>query len=219
MTTLTVLRDKVGRSVTDAGWRITAARAIARLWSPVYEHQVYRIYRIDLGEAPPAGVDPRDRFRFRLVESGDEDALDQIRRYAEWMRDDVAEKIAAGSICLVGLDDDKVAGFNLVSFGEVEIPLLRMRRRFPDDAAWSEHIAVFKAYRRRGLAGQLRSRIFEELRRRRVKRLYGGALIWNTGSLGLARHLGFTETVDVHYHRVLGMEFRDYRRVPRRAAD
>ena len=56
-----------------------------------------------------------------------------------------------GGLCVVALDGEKVAGFNLVSFNEVYIPLLELKKKFRKDQAWSEQITVSKDYRKQGL--------------------------------------------------------------------
>lgn len=132
---------------------------------------------------------------------------------AEWFADELGHKLAKGSLCLVALDGNRVAGFNVISFGSIYIPLLNMTRSFREGEAWSEHIGVHKDYRKMGLASQLRYRILAELKLRGIKRLYGGALRSNIASLKLARRIGFKEFADVYYRRICGVESRVYRRV------
>ncbi len=134
---------------------------------------------------------------------------------AEWMRGELVDKIASGSLCLVILDENKVAGFNLITFGGVFIPLIKLKRVFHQHDAWSEHIAVHKNYRRRGLATQLRYRIFDELRRRGYKKLYGGTLVSNKPSLKLAHKLGFKEIADIRYLKILDSKSWRFNRIRR----
>lgn len=123
------------------------------------------------------------------------------------------ENLRAGALCLVALQGEKVAGFNLIGFGEVSMPLVNKQRIFRKGDAWSEQIAVMKDFRQLGLGSQLRYRIFEELGRRGYKRLYGGALTSNVGSLKLARKMGFREIIDIHYFRILGRDIWRYKKV------
>jgi RimJ/RimL family protein N-acetyltransferase len=101
------------------------------------------------------------------------------------------------------LDKEKVIGFNLISFGEVYIPLLKLRRALKDDEAWSEQIYIHKDFRRMHLASDLRYCVFEELKKRKIKTLYGSAWVSNEASLNLARKLGFANLMDIHFTRYL----------------
>jgi L-amino acid N-acyltransferase YncA len=88
-----------------------------------------------------------------------------------------------------------------------------MTRELQAQEAWSEHIAVHKPYRQMGLGSELRSRIFEDLKSRGIKRLYGGTLSSNLPSLKLARRMGFKELVDVRFVCILGFRSWSYRKV------
>lgn len=240
MRTIANLIRKVRRNAEDYNWWVAAKRSLAAVLAPVYEHKVYRIYKIDLDHAATAADLPAknsegktalkrssgpattpsgdcttvrsasegtgDQFTFKVIGQAEHDHVEQVERYAEWLRGELSDKIAAGSVCLVALDGERVAGFNLVSFGEVTIPPLRRSRVFHEGQSWSEHIAVFPDYRKLGLATQIRLRMFEQLRQRGAKRLYGGTLQWNVPALRLARRLGFRVFVDGHYTRMLGLK-------------
>ena len=101
------------------------------------------------------------------------------------------------------MEDDKLAGFNLVSFGRVYIPLIMQSYKLSDTEAWSEQITVGRAYRRMGLGYELRRRIFIELKKRKMEKLCGGTLRHNTASRGLARRMGFKEITEVRFTRFL----------------
>jgi GNAT superfamily N-acetyltransferase len=179
----------------------------------VFLQLVYRIYRIDLAGPVPVQEPGGSDLTFRLLTADDRDIIRKIEADHEWFRGQLADKIRAGGLCLVALDGSKLAGFNLIGFGRVYIPLLNMHRVFHKKDAWSEHIAVDKDLRQKGCGAQLRYRIFEELRKRGYRRLYGGTLASNTASLRLASKVGFRQTVDIHYVRILGRERWQYRRV------
>jgi GNAT superfamily N-acetyltransferase len=150
---------------------------------------------------------------FRILTAEDRDAIAQIEAIAEWLRGRLQGAIAAGQPCLVALDGDRVAGFNLISLDHATIPLVNLTRKLRMDCAWSEHIAVRKEYRRAGVGAQLRFRIFHELERRGVRRLYGGTLVSNAASLSLARSVGFEEIADIHYCKFFSHEKWLYKRV------
>jgi RimJ/RimL family protein N-acetyltransferase len=105
-----------------------------------------------------------------------------------------------------------VAGFNLVSFGRARIDLIGAERSFRRDA-WSEQITVNPDYRGRGVASELRFRVFGELKARGIAHFYGGALALNEGSLKLARKVGFREIAEVRYRKVLTLSTRSWKRL------
>jgi hypothetical protein len=74
----------------------------------------------------------------------------------EWLEGRLASKLAKGSLCLVAMDGNIVAGFNLVGFGEVHMPLVNGKRIFRNGSAWSEQITVNTKYRGKGLGSELR---------------------------------------------------------------
>lgn len=215
MGTVVRLIRKVQRNTQDYDWKVAAKRSLAGVLVPVFERRVYRIYRIDLDQATEAAgtENTTGQLTFKLLGRAQRDQLKQIEQYAEWLRGELDGKVASGAVCLAALDGQTVAGFNLVSFGEVYIPPLRRSRVFHDGQAWSEHIAVFPAYRKRGLATEIRRRMIEHLRQRGTRRLYGGTYRWNVPALKLARRLGFRELADGHYRRVLTFKFWSWTRV------
>ena len=128
--------------------------------------------------------------------------INQIEKMEEWLSGKIALKLKKGNVCLVALDEGKVAGFNLVNFGEVFIPLIKMKKFFNKNEAWSEQITVSKDYRGKGLATDLRYMVFNELKNKGIKRFYGGTLIDNQANLKLTRKVGLQELVDIHYFKL-----------------
>lgn len=204
---------KFRRNIQDYGWRVTLEKSLTYLFSVLYTHKIYRIYRIDLNKAHSSIESDGQGLEFRILSANDDHAIDQIERVHEWLKGGLKESIKRGALCLTAFEGDSVAGFNLIGFGEVTMHLVHKRQTFRPDQAWSEQIAVQKAFRQRGLGAQLRYRIFQELKERGFKRLYGGALTTNIASLKLARKVGFREIVDIHYRRVLGRDSWQYERV------
>jgi len=204
---------KFQRNLEDHGWSISLRKGLDYLLKPVYTHQVSRLYRIDLTKphAPPE-LDGHGLI-FRILAPNDDQAIEQIENVHEWFRGGLKESIKSGALCLTAFDGEFVAGFNLIGFGEVFMPLVNKKRNFAKAHAWSEQIAVHKKFRQRGLGAQLRYRIFDELRGRGFKRLYGGALTSNLASLKLARKVGFHEIVDIHYIREFGHDTWRYKKV------
>jgi GNAT superfamily N-acetyltransferase len=210
---LSGLAHKVHRNLQDYGWRITLKKTLAYLLRSIYFRQVYRIYRINLEETKPSeGYDQR-QFTFMLLAAQDADLIAQIENIAEWLRGRLTEALAARQLCLVALDGEEVAGFNLINFDHATLVLVNLQKKLRTDFAWSEHIAVKKKFRKTGLGSQLRFRIFQELRERGFRRLYGGTLRSNVASLNLARAVGFKEIGDIHYRKILSIEKWRFERV------
>ncbi len=204
---------KVRRNFEDQGIGTVVQRAIAFALSPVYEQRTYRLYRINLRAYSQQHSSGLEEIEFRLLSPADTEAIREIEHLSEWLRGTLASRIEKGAICLAAIENGRVSGFNLISFGDVAMPLIHLNRRFRRDEAWSEQISVSKDFRKKGLGAELRYRIFEELRKRGYRKLYGGALIDNAPSLKLARRVGFQEFVDIQYRRLLGWSRWIYKRV------
>ena len=196
----------------DHGLGVTLRKSVAWLFRFVYRSAKYRIYRIDLGTLEPT-VFGKEDLEYRFIEPTESLLIGQVEGLEEWLSGSVEQKLLRGSLCLVAIDSVTVAGFNLISFGQVHIPLIEDVRRFPAGTAWSEQITVRPEYRGRGIASKLRYKIFAELKSRGITRFYGGALALNTASLRLAQKVGFREIVEVHHQKCFGVRVRRYRRL------
>ncbi len=197
MTTIQTAK-KITRNLRDYGLLITFSKASQHLVGFAYKTQTYRIYRINL-ETHIGKVYSNNDFMFRLIQPQERDTIKQIEDMEEWLIGRVSNKLQSGSICLIAEQNNQVAGFNLVSFGEVLMPIINTTRKFRPTEAWSEQITVNNAFRGKGLATLLRYRTFDELKKRGIKKLYGGTLPANTANLKLSRKVGFTEIVDIQY--------------------
>lgn len=194
---------KFDRNLQDYGWKTAAGKSCAYVFRALYEHSAYRLYKINLRSEPTEPPSEIEGVEFRFIGEQDQAAVAAIEDNSEWLSGTMMQRLAAGALCLAAFDGGQLAGFNLVSFGAVFMPLVNLSRTFRKDEAWSEQIATVKTFRKKGLASQLRYRIFEELRRRGIRKFYGGALIDNIASLKLARRVGFREFVEIRYTRVL----------------
>ena len=203
---------RIIRNIEDYGALSASKKALAYCLKPFYEKKVYRIYGIELENAEVREVD-RDCFAFKIINKEDTEIVKQIEAMEEWLHGKLEEKLKRKGLCLVILDKERVVGFNLISFGEVYIPLLKLRKVFMQDEAWSEQITIHKDYRQRGLASKLRYRIFLELKKKGIKKLYGGALRNNEPSLKLARKVGFKELTDVHFLKFFGHKHYGYHQI------
>jgi GNAT superfamily N-acetyltransferase len=212
---LSGLAQKVYRNLQDYGWQITIKKTFAYLVRSIYFQQVYRIYRIDLKETKPSVDMNKLPFTFKILTTQDADMIAQVEDIAEWLYGRLTEAVKGGQLCLVALDGEEVAGFNLINFGHATLILVNLQKELRNNFAWSEHIAVKKRFRKTGLGAALRFRIFQELRTRRIRRLYGGTLRSNIASLNLARSVGFKEICDIHYLKIFSIEKWRYKRVRR----
>ncbi len=206
------LASKLKRNLRDFGLGITLRKSLGYLFGFFYRSTVYRIYRMDLRRHNPRPP-TEDEFIFRTIGQGDKACIQQIESMEEWLEGMVASKLANGGLCLVAMDKDAVAGFNIVGFGEVYMPLVRMRKTFLSDSAWSEQITVHNRYRGKGLGSELRYRMFAELKTRGYNRFFGGTLSNNLANLKLSKKVGFQEIADIRYVRILGKERRYISRV------
>lgn len=194
---------KFERNLQDYGWKTAMGKSVAYVLRVFYEHSAYRLYKIHLQTEATETPSEIEGVEFRFITEQDEAAVAAIEENSEWMSGTLRQRLAAGAVCLAAFEDGQLAGYNLISFGDVFMPLVNLSRTFGQDEAWSEQIATVKTFRKKGLASQLRYRIFEELRRRGIRKFYGGALCDNVASLKLARRVGFHEFVEIRYTRVL----------------
>jgi len=207
-----VLYKKFKRNCTDHSLSYAVRKSVLYLIKALYEQQTYRIYRIDL-RAYTANSEARSEFAYKLIGVDDVGLIKQIKSMEEWLSEELSLKLHAGAICLVALDDEVVAGFNLVSFGKVYMPLVKVYRDFGKTSAWSEQITVNNNYRGKGLGAELRYGVFEELKKLGIQKFYGGTLSDNEPNLKLTRKVGFKEIADIHYSKRLGSSSWSCRRV------
>lgn len=202
------LLRKLKRNIEDYGAITALRKGLMYSLKPFYENRVYRIYRIELENLILRNVGRND-FTFRIIDSKDSMIIEQIEKMEEWLHGELVTRLEKKGLCLAALDKERVAGFNLIAFKEAFIPLLKHKKVLPQDEAWSEQITVHKDYRRRGLASDLRYRIFFELKKKGIRKLYSGALKSNEIGLRVNRKVGFKEIADVKFIRFLG--YKNYR--------
>lgn len=200
---LSIILRKIKRNINDYGTWNTFKKGIEYILQPIYEKRIYRIYGINLEEIKDFEINQDNKYIFKIINEDDVKEICQIEKMEEWLEDKIEKKIKYGSMCLCILDGNRVAGFNLVSFGKVYIPLIKKEKVWKEEEAWSEQITINKAYRNKGLGSILRYKVFVELKKRGIKRLYGGTLINNIANLKLTRKVGFNEIVDVHFLKLI----------------
>lgn len=195
-------------------WSIQDSIAHASLF-PFYERRILRVYRADLGRLATAAAPEPAGFEFRILRPDDPVLIPQVERYGEAFLGNVRARIAREAFCLAAVCEDRVVGFNLIGFGRVFLPAVYATQKCRPDAAWSELIYVRSDIRRGGLGSCLRLRSFAELRRRGIRKLYGGTLAHDEAALGFARATGFVEVAEIEYLRLFEGHTWRYRRVMR----
>lgn len=138
-----------------------------------------------------------------MVTPEDREIIQQIEAMEEWLEGSVKHYLESGHICLAVLDQDVVAGFNLISLKKFSIPLLHFSRPLRPHEAFSEQISVNKLYRGKGLGTQIRQKVCQILYHKGIRKLYGATLLSNTASLRLAEKNGFRFIADIQYTKVL----------------
>lgn len=201
---LSTIVKKVRRNIRDYGFAAAAKKSLAALVAFAYESPAYRIYRKEIDPSVDTGEQPPQPFKLHVLSVDDSSLITQIEEMEEWLAGRVPEMLGDGSLCVLLLDGEKVAGFNLFSVGEVYMPLVNMTRTFRPHEAWSEQITVHRDYRGMGLATILRTQAFAELGSRGIRKFYGGTLPSNIANRKLSRKVGFQEIADIHYRKVLG---------------
>ena len=202
---------KIRRNLNDFGLQGVITKGVQYLLKGVYANRTYRIYRRNLsGETFPAAV--LEGVTIRVINADDRSAVRQIEEMEEWLKGRLLGIMSHG-MCVAAFEGDTVVGFNLVAFGHVHISLLNLDRRIRPQTAWSEQITVLKTYRKQGLASALRYHVFAELKKRGIRRLYGGTLVTNIPSQRSAAKVGFRFIVDVNYRKFLNQERHLWRRV------
>jgi RimJ/RimL family protein N-acetyltransferase len=194
---------KIRRNANDYGFRTAVLKGVRYALRPLFEQITYQVYAIDLqGANFPRRVG--SDFMFHTVRPEDAAVIEQIGETEEWLEGVLQDKVRNGGLCIAALDAGRVAGFNLIAFREVYLPLVQLHRQLGVDEAWSEQISVRKEYRKRGLAADIRYATFGELQSRGIARLYGATLTGNTASLRLARRVGFAEVEEIRYRSICG---------------
>jgi GNAT superfamily N-acetyltransferase len=211
---LNVLLKKFIRNLNDYGFLIAIKKLITYPFEKIYKRKDYLIYKKDLQRyIPNEKTNPLFEYKFYEGHSINEHIVNQILAMEEWLIDKIKFILKHGGLCIVALDGDKVAGFNLVSFNEVYMPLLELKKKFRKDQAWSEQITVSKDYRKHGLGSILRYKMFNELKKRGYRSLYGGTMWDNWSNIELSKKVGFEIFVKISFKRIFNNKKYTYHRI------
>ncbi len=211
---LKILIKKFKRNLTDYGFLIAVKKMILYPFEKVYKKKDYLIYKKDLKQYSPNNkTNPLFQYKFYDSHNMDDQIVKQILSMEEWLVDKMESIIKNGGLCVVALDGTNVAGFNLVSFNKVYMPLVELNKNFRKHQAWSEQITVSKNYRKQGLGSILRYKMFNELQSRGYKSLYGGTMWDNWSNIELSKKVGFQIFAKISFKRLFNNKQYTYHRI------
>ena len=200
---------KVIRNYRDFGWGATTTKIFGQIILPIYCSRRYWLYRADLDQItiPP----PREhKFDLRCIETPETHAVEQIIEMEEWLDGRLQDLLNSGSKCLLAMDGDTVAGFNLFSYGRIHVPVVHYECPLNQDEAYSEQITVSKAYRGHGLGSILRFQVYRIIKGEGKRFLIGGTDVNNSANLALCRKVGLVPIAELHYRKRLWKQATEY---------
>lgn len=208
-----ILLKKIKRNKEDYGLLTVVKKILLTFLAPVYEKKIYRIYKIDLNDFKSLQKNTFCSYNVRIITPKDTKMITEIEDMAEWLHGHLYSIIEKGGLCFGSFNGKHLIGFNLILFGDVFIPLVKFKKHFQEHEAWSAQISVYRDYRRKGVATDLRYQVFHELKIRGIKNLYGGCLIENLPNLWLTRKVGFREIGNIYYLKLFFIKKWDYKRI------
>ena len=213
-----ILLYKLLRNFNDYGFWICFKKSISYLCKPFYENMVLMVYRVEM-ENVEVQAAFKHNFKFKLINSKDSRLINQIEKMEEWLQGKVEGKLQRDGICMVLMDRDKVIGFYLAALGEVFIPLLKLKVILELCEAWGEQVTITKKYRRKGLATELKRKIYSELNKSGIKTIYGHAALNNKATLKSAEKIKSKHLAVIQYLKFINYSIlkskklsSDYRR-------
>ena len=202
---------RVRRNLRDYGFRQTAGKILGSIIRVIFYTRAYTLYRADLGNlALPISMN--SRFAFRFLKPDEVHYLAQIQEMEEWLLDGLADILNTGGKCLLALDGERLAGFNLVSFRKIRLPAICFTRRLRPGNAYSEQISIDTAYRGQNLGTSLRVELFRALREQGTRAIYGGSDVKNRANLALCRKVGLRTVADIRHVELLGFKGKQIKR-------
>jgi hypothetical protein len=198
-------KKKIFRNVKDYGIWTSIKKSTKFLIWPFYHKITYIIYELNLQDIPNKEININE-YRFKILTVEDNDFINQIENTEEWLKGELKKSLSRNGICIAILRDDKVAGFNWVTLGVGTIPLLKLRIIIKPDESWSEQITIFKDFRKKGLANQLRTEFYHELKKMGIKALYGHRQVWNIASKMSAQKYTYRKLVKADYIKILNIQ-------------
>lgn len=212
MNPISYLWKKCLRNYRDYGISVFFKKAFLYLLYPLYRNQTYLIYSIDLSKhSITQTVPPPPEYTYRFIGTHEVELIDKIEKMEEWIG--VRSKLVNGYKCLACLKEDVVAGFNIVAFDDIDIPLIKFKKKLRDGQCFSVQISVHPDYRSCGIGTTLRKEIFTNLRNMGYTRLYGGTQQQNNSNRRLSQKVGLRVFASINYRYILGLERHKVKRV------
>jgi GNAT superfamily N-acetyltransferase len=196
---------RVSRNVNDYGWGTAIRKILNSAAHNIYYNRAYVLYRGDLSRSRlPEPSQPG--FEFRFIAPSEKDFLRQIGAMEEWLEGELERMLKEGGKCLVALDGDQIAGFNVVSFEKIALPVIAFSRRLRKGEAYSEQITVKSSYRGRNLGSLLRIEMFRSLQALGMRKIYGGTDIGNRSNLALCAKVGLKPFAVIRHIQIFGFK-------------
>ena len=151
---------------------------------------------------------------FSFISEDSHEILQQIEELNGISQDFVTKKLVDGGECLVATDTARLAGFNLVSYGDIYMHYLERNLMLSNSEVWSEQIFASQPYRQAGVATDLRHIMFHHLAKKGYTKLIGGYLPYNVGAGILAKNLAFVEKEKVTLVKIFGWKKYLVHRLP-----
>jgi ribosomal protein S18 acetylase RimI-like enzyme len=199
-----ILFKKIRRNRLDYGWFVCIQKIFANIFKPVFESRAYHLYVIDLKKAVLQQPRVSKGFEFRFIDHSETTSIVQIENMEEWLHGKLVHKLQNGQKCLVALQGDTVAGFNLIGFNTLELPLIRLKKPLRPVECFSEQITVHPQFRNRGLGTDLRHEVFSAMKSAGYHRLYGGTQICNCANKTLSKKVGLVDFAEVRFMNIAG---------------
>jgi GNAT superfamily N-acetyltransferase len=207
-----ILLKKIKRNQLDYGWFVCFQKICSHIFKPFFESRTYHIYFIDLQKISIRQPGSSNDFEYRFVNYSEKNLIAQIEDMEEWLHGKLAQKLQNGQKCLVALQGETVAGFNLVGFNTFELPLIRLKKKLRSVECFSEQITVHPRFRNKGLGTDLRHEIFSAMKMAGYHRMYGGTQPCNCANKTISKKVGFKDFAIVHYMNICGFKSLSIRR-------
>lgn len=210
-----LIRKKIVRNIRDYGFWLSAKKLISRVIGPLYGSRSYHIYIVDLNRVTPKRPNSGSDIKIRFIEPAEKDLISQIEVMEEWLHGEVAGKLRRGQKCLVALQGDRVAGFNLISFDFLNVPAVKLHKPLRGPECASEQITVHPEFRGQGLGADLRNAFFLAMKEAGYRRIYGGTDVTNVANRTLTNKVGFKIFAKARYMNVMGRKTLQISRLKR----
>lgn len=197
---------KIRRNLFDYGWIVCIQKVCSNIFEPFYESRTYHLYFIDLQKTGFQHERVSKGFEFRFINQFEKKLISQIEDMEEWLYGKLAGKLENGQKCLVAVQGETVAGFNLVGFNSFELPLVRLEKPLRPVECFSEQITVRSEFRNKGLGTDLRHEVFIAMKDAGYHRMYGGTQTCNCANKTLSKKVGFRDFASVRYMSICGFK-------------